>query len=177
MARCGRGAGRRREDGRGVAQWKSGLLEWCGILANPHQRSGQPTKEARLVQSVPRLVSSLRVSCRASDQRLYLLDRAARRRTCRSVQIRSSQFGLRWSPSGRGRPSAGEEQSLHSVGGLGTRIVATFWWKVRTTKRRASRRCLTRARQGVPKPWWKEQRWNHTIRSAQLSVRIVNRGR
>ena len=25
--------------------WKSGLLEWCGSLANPHQRSGQPTKE------------------------------------------------------------------------------------------------------------------------------------
>ena len=43
--RCGRGVGRRREDGRGSCPWRSGLLEWCGSLAKPRQRSGQLTRE------------------------------------------------------------------------------------------------------------------------------------
>ena len=46
-------------------------------------------------------------------------------------------------------------------------------WCRKATKRRASRRCMTRTRHRVPKIWRKDQRWSYTSRSAQLSVSIV----
>ena len=55
--RCGRGAGRRREDGRGVARRRSGLLKWLRKPLRSHIRGAISPRGNAL--AVPRPVSPL----------------------------------------------------------------------------------------------------------------------
>ena len=168
--------------GRGVARERSGLLKWCGSLAKPHKRSHQPTRErtCRSATSVPTASRAERPTQLTRSQR----ERRANRRWCRSTTsslrrrtLRSAQKGRHgWAGVNhlRGNFLVAAAQSSKGViaclaaflmfplaaGGLGSGTVVLRG----DQERRASRRCLTRSRQGGPKPWWKEQRWNRASR-------------
>ena len=120
-----RGAGRRRKDGRGVAPWRSGLLEWL-------RKPGEPTPEERSAHEGTHLPfrdwCPHCVSCRASDPAHRLIERVEGEPSM--VQI-DHQFPLeqtnmeisaeqvvhmlgRWSPSSW-KPSMEGAQSLYAV--------------------------------------------------------------